>query len=164
MTHADSSTHDSSTPSPEPTAAATAHDPGAPESTAHASAAPGTPEHAGELNEDGTPRKRLSATVGAVCLAGGVLGLAVPGLPGWPLLIIGASVLAPRVPILSKANNWMKEKMPEAHKAALKFEDRFLTDLEKRYPDKPDQPSASGPEPDRADGSQIERGNGPEKV
>ncbi|PTY03079.1 hypothetical protein DB346_07450 [Verrucomicrobia bacterium LW23] len=86
---------------------------------------------------DGAPRKRLSPMVGAVCLAGGVLGLAVPGVPGWPLLLIGASVLAPNVPILARANQWMKEKFPEAHEGALKFEHRFLADFEKRFPEQP---------------------------
>ncbi|HSI84183.1 MAG TPA: hypothetical protein VK970_10400 [Candidatus Methylacidiphilales bacterium] len=114
-----------------------------PDASAHAEAVAAEQQQEGQ--EGKRPRKRLSTAMGAACLAGGVLGLAVPLLPGWPLLIIGASVLAPTVPILSRASKWMEERFPDVAEGALDFEHRFMTDFEKRYPDAPAAATAAVP-------------------
>lgn len=42
-----------------------------------------------------------------VCLIAGIAGLALPLLPGIPLLIVGMALLAPEHPIRRKLARWM---------------------------------------------------------
>ncbi|HSI87043.1 MAG TPA: hypothetical protein VK970_24870 [Candidatus Methylacidiphilales bacterium] len=85
------------------------------------------------------PRRRIPLSYGAgvALIAGGVAGVVLPGIPGFPLLILGAAVLAPTVPALASADTWVQENFPEVYKEALDFADRFAADFEKRFPSVP---------------------------
>jgi uncharacterized protein YqgC (DUF456 family) len=52
--------------------------------------------------------KRISAYV---LLVAGVAGLAMPLLPGIPLLLVGLSLLGPEHPIRQRLSRWIK-RMP----------------------------------------------------
>ncbi|PTX99742.1 hypothetical protein DB346_18150 [Verrucomicrobia bacterium LW23] len=113
-----------------------------------AAADPG-PEASGGASPDSKNAMRrrrripLSHGAGLALIAGGVAGVILPGIPGFPLLILGAAVLAPSVPALARANEWVQDSFPEVYDEALNFADRFAADFEKRFPsEKPPEPPA----------------------
>jgi heavy metal translocating P-type ATPase len=71
----------------------------------------------------------------AFFLWGGFLGLLLPGIPGWPLLLVAIALHAPRHPSMSWIDRLIKKQVPFARGEALKFVDLLLRDLNKRYPD-----------------------------
>jgi hypothetical protein len=53
------------------------------------------------------PRNRMIKTItGYLCLALGVVGLALPLLPGIPLLIVGVALLGPQHPVRRFLARW----------------------------------------------------------
>ena len=81
--------------------------------------------------------EHLSKDVGWALVSAGVVGLVMPGVIGAPFLIMGALVLWPGNH--KRVERWRQGHSPKAFHGAMKQINRFLDDLEKRYPriDKP---------------------------
>jgi len=79
----------------------------------------------------------LPKEVGVMLLTVGVLGMALPGVVGGPALIAGGLVLWPKT--FGRVETWFERRYPKAHRHSLQQINRYLDDLEKRFPD-PDQP------------------------
>jgi hypothetical protein len=77
--------------------------------------------------------KDLPKEVGVMLITVGALGLVLPGLVGTPAVIAGGLVLWPRA--FGKVENWFERRFPKIHKQSLYQINRYLNDLESRYPD-----------------------------
>jgi hypothetical protein len=76
--------------------------------------------------------KRLPTPVGVLLVGLGVAGLVLPGPMGTPLIVAGGLVLAPRT--FHKVEMYFERRFPRFHKTGLSIVERFVNDLEKRYP------------------------------
>jgi hypothetical protein len=90
-----------------------------------------TPEEEAELSRI----KDLPKEVGVMLLTVGVLGFVLPGVVGTPAAIAGGLVLWPKA--FGKVENWFERRFPETHKHSLYQINRFLDDLDARYPSLP---------------------------
>ena len=88
-----------------------------------------TAEEQAELNRI----KDLPREVGVMLMTVGVLGFVLPGVVGTPAMIAGGLVLWPKA--FNKVENWFERKFPKIHKQSLYQINRYLNDLETRYPD-----------------------------
>jgi hypothetical protein len=88
-----------------------------------------TPEEEAELGRI----KDLPKEVGVMLMTVGVLGLILPGAVGTPAAIAGGLVLWPKA--FGKVENWFERRFPKTHKQSLYQINRYLNDLESRYPD-----------------------------
>jgi hypothetical protein len=77
--------------------------------------------------------KDLPREVGVMLFTVGVLGFVLPGVIGTPAMIAGGLVLWPKA--FNKVENWFERRFPEIHKQSLYQINRYLNDLETRYPD-----------------------------
>lgn len=70
----------------------------------------------------------------------GVLGLVVPGVIGWPFLVVGGAVLVPGGP--ARFGRWAARKPRPLTQAGLRQMLRMMDDLDRRYPrlDRPRRP------------------------
>ena len=73
----------------------------------------------------------LPKELGVMLVSAGVIGMVLPG-PGAPALVAGGLILWPRA--FSKAERWFQTRFPGAHRQGMGHINRFLTDLERRYP------------------------------
>ena len=89
---------------------------------------PLTPEEEAELARI----KDLPKEVGVMLLTVGVLGLVLPGVVGTPAAIAGGLVLWPKA--FGKVENWFERRFPKMHKQSLYQINRYLNDLDSRYP------------------------------
>jgi hypothetical protein len=87
-----------------------------------------TPEEEAELGRI----KDLPKEVGVMLMTVGVLGFVLPGVVGTPAAIAGGLVLWPKA--FGKVENWFERRFPETHKQSLYQINRYLNDLEARYP------------------------------
>jgi hypothetical protein len=76
--------------------------------------------------------KHLPTPVGVLLVGLGVAGLVLPGPMGTPLIVAGGLVLAPRT--FNKVERYFERRFPRFHKTGLSIVERFVNDLEKRYP------------------------------
>jgi hypothetical protein len=85
------------------------------------------------LDQDTIKRiERLPRDVGWLLVTAGLVGMAVPGVLGLPFLILGGLVL---MPVTSRrAEHWLSGHSPKMFKGGVKQINRFLDDLESRYP------------------------------
>ena len=74
----------------------------------------------------------LPRDVGWLMVSLGVLGVVLPGLPGVPFLLGGAAVLTPGGPRLLA--RWAKRRPRGVVHGGLRVVDRWLDDLDRRYP------------------------------
>ena len=74
------------------------------------------------------------AAARALILSGGVLGVALPMIPGWPLLVVGTALMAQPKSRAGRLNSWMQRRFPKAHDEAVVFMHQFLDDFEQRFP------------------------------
>ncbi len=88
-----------------------------------------TPEEEAELRRI----KDLPREVGVMLMTVGVLGFILPGVVGTPAAIAGGLVLWPKT--FGKVENWFERRFPQIHKQSLFQINRYLNDLESRYPD-----------------------------
>ncbi len=88
-----------------------------------------TPEEEAELRRI----KDLPREVGVMLMTVGVLGIILPGVVGTPAAIAGGLVLWPKA--FGKVENWFERRFPKIHKQSLYQINRYLNDLESRYPD-----------------------------
>ena len=87
------------------------------------------------LDEDEAVVQRvehLNRSVGWLLVSAGVVGMVVPGVLGTPFLIMGGLVLWPGNH--KKVERWRQGHSPKVFHGAMKQINRFLDDLEKRYP------------------------------
>jgi hypothetical protein len=75
--------------------------------------------------------RELPKEVGVMLITAGIAGLVLPG-PGLPALIAGGFALWPRA--FGKLESWLEQHHPVVHRQSMRQIDRFLSDLEKRYP------------------------------
>jgi len=87
-----------------------------------------TPEEEAELGRI----KDLPREVGVMLMTVGVLGCILPGIVGTPAAIAGGLVLWPKA--FGKVENWFERRFPKMHKQSLYQINRYLNDLEGRYP------------------------------
>jgi hypothetical protein len=76
--------------------------------------------------------RKLPKDVGWLLFMAGVFGLLVPGVIGTPFLVLGSFMIWP--PSKGKAEQWLSGQSPKAFKGSMKQINRFLDDLERRYP------------------------------
>jgi hypothetical protein len=74
----------------------------------------------------------LTTEVGWLMVAAGVVGLAMPGVPGTPFLIVGAMVVTPGGK--RRLSRWIGKNPPKFVQGAMGQLGVFLDDLERRYP------------------------------
>src|SRR5262245_63600724 len=79
--------------------------------------------------------KGLPPALGVILMAAGVVGVLLPGPIGTPLIVAGGLVLAPRA--FGKLDDLLKRRYPGLRHQGVKMLERFLDDLQKRYPDDP---------------------------
>jgi hypothetical protein len=79
--------------------------------------------------------KGLPTSIGVILMAAGVVGLILPGPIGTPLLVAGGLVVAPKA--FGKLDAYMKTRYPGVRHHGVKLIERFLDDMQKRYPDEP---------------------------
>jgi hypothetical protein len=96
------------------------------------------PEH-GTSNQDPpnpepaelTKIKDLPKEVGVMLITAGIVGFVLPG-PGTPAIIAGGLVLWPDA--FGKVESWLEHAYPKVHRKGMQQINRFLSDLQKRYP------------------------------
>ena len=76
--------------------------------------------------------QRLPASVGVVLMGVGVAGLIIPGPFGTPFIITGGLILAPR--IFRSVDRFVQRRFPNFYDTGMHTVERFLSDMEKRYP------------------------------
>jgi hypothetical protein len=79
--------------------------------------------------------KGLPTSIGVILIAAGVAGLILPGPWGTPLIVAGGLVLAPGA--FGRFDTYMKTRFPGMRHHGMKVLERFLDDMQKRYPDDP---------------------------
>ena len=75
--------------------------------------------------------KDLPKEIGVMLLTAGVVGFILPG-PGAPAIIAGGLVLWPEA--FGRLESWLERFHPQVHREGVRQINRFLDDLEKRYP------------------------------
>jgi hypothetical protein len=86
----------------------------------------------------------LPKEVGVMLMTVGVLGLLLPGVVGAPAFLAGGLVLWPKS--FRKLESWFAGHWPDLHRKSLYQIDRYLNDLENRYPN---DTRSDHPRPDR---------------
>jgi hypothetical protein len=76
--------------------------------------------------------KDLPKEVGVMLITAGIVGFILPG-PGTPAIIAGGLVLWPEA--FGKVESWLERSHPRVHRKGMQQINRFLNDLQKRYPD-----------------------------
>jgi hypothetical protein len=76
--------------------------------------------------------KELPKEVGVMLITAGIIGFILPG-PGTPAIIAGGMVLWPEA--FGKLESWLERSHPKVHRKGMQQINRFLNDLQKRYPD-----------------------------
>jgi hypothetical protein len=92
-----------------------------------------TPDPSTGTNADIETLKKLPKEVGVMLMTVGVMGLALPGVVGTPAVIVGGLVLWPKT--FSKMETWFRGRYPDFHQKGVVQMKRYITDLEKRYPE-----------------------------
>jgi hypothetical protein len=85
----------------------------------------------------------LPKDLGVMLVSAGLIGFVLPG-PGAPALVAGGLILWPKG--FGKVERWVRKRFPEAHRKGMGHVNRFLTDLERRYPGSTG-PAQGQPEP-----------------
>jgi hypothetical protein len=76
--------------------------------------------------------KQVPKEVGVMLITAGIVGFILPG-PGTPAIIAGGLALWPGA--FGKLESWIERRNPGLHRRGVQQINRFLDDLEKRYPD-----------------------------
>jgi len=75
----------------------------------------------------------LPKEVGVMLVSVGVLGFILPAVAGTPAIVAGGLVLWPRT--FGRLEQWFERRYPSVHREGMKQVDRYLDDLERRFPD-----------------------------
>ena len=76
--------------------------------------------------------RRSLTKIGVMLITVGVIGVLLPGPVGTPFLIAGGLVFWPKGFVHMEL--WVLRRFPRSHEVGLAQIERFLADLEKRYP------------------------------
>lgn len=76
--------------------------------------------------------ERLPKEVGALLIVIGIAGVLLPGPVGSPFILAGGLVLWPSG--FNRVEGWFERKFPGLHRSGVTQIDRYLGDLERRYP------------------------------
>lgn len=76
--------------------------------------------------------EKLPRDVGWLLITAGLVGVVVPGVLGVPFLVLGGLVLMPLTS--QRAEHWLSGHSPKMLKGSVRQINRFLDDLERRYP------------------------------
>jgi hypothetical protein len=87
-----------------------------------------------EAGDESTVRRirDLPREFGVMLVSVGVLGVVLPGVMGAPALVAGGLVLWPSA--FGGLDKWLRRRNPGLYHQGMKQLDRFLDDLERRYP------------------------------
>ena len=69
--------------------------------------------------------------LGVMLVTAGVIGVVLPG-PGAPALLAGGLILWPEG--FGRVEGWLRQRFPQSHRQGRRHLERFLSDLERRYP------------------------------
>jgi hypothetical protein len=94
-----------------------------------------TPEERAEIELAVQRIKRFPKELGWLMVYVGILGIALPGVVGLPLLVAGGTVLAPKGRDL--LSRWVARNPGRFVRASLKQIVRLADDIERRYPSVP---------------------------
>jgi hypothetical protein len=90
-----------------------------------------------ELDKDTVKRiERLPRDVGWLLITAGLVGVIVPGVLGVPFLVLGGLVVMPLTS--RRAERWLGGHTPKMFKGSVRQINRFLDDLDRRYPSRQD--------------------------
>jgi hypothetical protein len=90
-----------------------------------------------ELDKDTVKRiERLPRDVGWLLITAGLVGVIVPGVLGVPFLVLGGLVIMPLTS--RRAERWLGGHTPKMFKGSVRQINRFLDDLDRRYPSRQD--------------------------
>jgi len=78
------------------------------------------------------PNQVLPKELGVLLVVAGIWGLLLPGPVGTPFLILGGVILWPAA--FNRVENCFERRLPRVHKIGMAQIDRFVADLERRYP------------------------------
>jgi hypothetical protein len=81
--------------------------------------------------------RNLPPELAVLLLSVGALGFVLPGLIGTPAIIAGGLALWPKA--FGRLESWFEKRCPLVHRESLKQMGRFLTDLDRRYPQLPNR-------------------------
>jgi hypothetical protein len=76
--------------------------------------------------------ERLPPEIGTLLMIVGIAGLLLPGPVGSPFFIAGGVALWPSA--FGCVDGWFRRRFPVAHRSGMEQIERYLADLEKRYP------------------------------
>jgi hypothetical protein len=95
---------------------------------------PAKPEPEDELGLDAFERRltHLPSEIGVLLIIVGVAGLLLPGPVGSPFVIAGGLALWPQG--FGRVEDWFRHRFPNIHRAGVVQIERYLADLEQRYP------------------------------
>jgi hypothetical protein len=95
----------------------------------------GTAEHPERLGQRSTFTRRLEKLppeIGALLIVVGVAGILLPGPVGTPFLVAGGIAFWPSA--FQKTEDWLQRVAPGLYDEGMRQMERFLADLERRYP------------------------------
>lgn len=84
--------------------------------------------------------EQLPPEIGLFIIGVGLVGLVFPGPFGTPLMVAGGLSLWPRA--FRPADRWMARKFPKSHASGAHWLERFMDDLDSRYPHQPQPPKS----------------------
>ena len=79
-----------------------------------------------------TRLQRLPKDTGLLLATAGIIGIVVPGVLGMPFLVLGGLLMWPSSK--ARAERWLSGQSPRFLKGSVRQINRFLDDLERRYP------------------------------
>lgn len=86
---------------------------------------------------EGEPDRSLSSlppSVGWAMMGAGVFLFILPGVPGIPLMVIAAGVLAARISYFGSVDAWVARRFPKFYVKSIVFAERFEGDFSRRFP------------------------------
>jgi hypothetical protein len=81
---------------------------------------------------NGVGRVSVPKELGVLLVVAGIGGLLLPGPVGTPFLIVGCVTLWPAA--FSRVEACFEKRLPRMHRVGMHQIERFVTDLERRYP------------------------------
>ena len=85
-----------------------------------------------EVEEFEYKLKHLPPEIGTLLVVVGIAGILLPGPVGSPFLIAGGVALWPSA--FERVEHWYAKRFPKSHRSSMRVINRFISDLEKRYP------------------------------
>jgi hypothetical protein len=96
---------------------------------------PGAPSPAASVGNDAGDfpnQRKVAREVGTLLIVSGIAGILLPGPVGTPLLILGCVMVWPKA--FARIELLFEKRFPRTHHLGSLQSQRFLNDLERRYP------------------------------